>query len=159
MDLSSSSGERNIEMHERLVTEVWNGRDPDAAVNFVAQNFVGHQPAYPEIQGAEAYVEYVRETLTAFPDFHVDQHKVLSDGEVVVTHYTISGTHNGPLGPLPPTGRFVELEGMSVARYVDGRIVEVREFVDTAELRHQLGLGFPTILVTVPRLLLRAIRS
>jgi predicted ester cyclase len=84
---------------------------------------------------------------------------VLEDGDQVMTHFTVSGTNTGSLGSLPPTGRRVEIDGMSLIRYEDGRIAEERIFLDSREFRRQLGLSFPTVLGTLPRLAYRALRA
>ncbi|MFC4358445.1 ester cyclase [Halobium salinum] len=150
----------NVDTQRRLVAEVWNGRNVEAIPEFFAEDCVVEDPSYPTpIRGVEGYAAYVRDTLTAFPDFHLEQHAVVGDGDRVLTHYTASGRQDGPLGPLPPTGRWVEIEGTAVVRYADGRIVEDRAFFDTAELRRQLGLAFPAALVTLPRLAFRAVRA
>ncbi|MFC5972007.1 ester cyclase [Halomarina salina] len=159
MVTTTTVAEANVETQRRLVAEVWNDRNPDAAHEFFAEGCVAYDPTAPEaIRGPEGYAAYVRDTLRAFPNFHVDLHAVVADGNRVMTHYTVSGKNDGPFGPLPPTGRFVEMEGMSTVRYVDGRIIELREFVDTAALRRQLGLSFPAVLLTLPRLALREVR-
>ncbi|MFC6836299.1 ester cyclase [Halomarina ordinaria] len=160
MTTTDTRSQSNAETQRRFVSEVWNGRNLDAVPEFLAPDAVVYDPTYPDpIRGPEEYAAYVRDTLAAFPDFRVDQHAVLADGDRLMTHYTLSGTNEGPLGPLPPTGRTVELDGTAVLRYADGRIVEDRAFVDTGDLRRQLGLSFPAVLVTGPRLVVRAIRG
>jgi predicted ester cyclase len=68
-------------------------------------------------------------------------------------------THEGPLGGLPPTGRRVELRGVSVLRIADGAIVEHRFHTNMADATAQLGLTFPAILAQLPTLAVRKLRS
>ena len=44
---------------------------------------------------------------------------VITVGDRVATRWTAKGTHDGPLGPLDPTGKQVTIEGMIMDRYVD----------------------------------------
>jgi predicted ester cyclase len=71
------------------------------------------------------------ETLrTAFPDYRRTIEAQVAEGDLVVTRWTARGTHRGPyrshtLGrTLEPTGRPVEVPGISIHRLADGRIVE-----------------------------------
>lgn len=41
--------------------------------------------------------------------------------------------------------------------YADGRVVADQAFFDTADVRQQLGLTFPAVLLTLPQLARRAV--
>jgi hypothetical protein len=61
--------------------------------------------------------------------------------DVAVTRWTLRGTHDGETEELgPPTGRRVEVEGLSLHRVEDGRIVEEWERYDNLSMLQQLGL-------------------
>jgi predicted ester cyclase len=67
----------------------------------------------------------------------------VAEGEYVVTRWTASGTHEGDLEGIPPTGRSTTTSGISVTRIVDGKIVEDRTEWDALGLMTQLG-AIPT---------------
>ncbi|MDS0299571.1 ester cyclase [Halogeometricum sp. S1BR25-6] len=160
MTATDTIEQTNLDGHRRFADDIWNDHRVETAPEYVHENCVLYDPTQPRpIRGREAFARYLRDTFTAFPDLRVELHEMLAEGDTVVAHYTLTGTHEGPFGRISPTGRRIELEGMSMVRYVDGRIAEERAFVDSATLRRQLGFGFPTVLVTVPRLALRAIRD
>jgi predicted ester cyclase len=79
------------------------------------------------IEGGKRSVEHLR---TAFPDYHRTVEAQVAEGDLVVTRWTMRGTHRGPyrsgaLGrTLAPTGRRVEVPGTSIHRLAGGRIVE-----------------------------------
>lgn len=52
------------------------------------------------------------------------------------THH---GTHLGPLGAIPPTGRTIAVTGIEVLRIANGRIVEFGHLDDFHGLLQQLG--------------------
>ena len=84
---------------------------------------------------------------TAFPDYHRTMDAQIAEGDTVVTRWTMRGTHQGPyesrvLGrTIPPTGRRVEVPGVSIHRVAGGRIVAgwTLGVNDSVELLQQLG--------------------
>ena len=58
----------------------------------------------------------------------------------MVTRWTGTGTHDGELAGIPPTGNRVTLPGMEIVRISDGKLVEGWEGYDTMNLMRQLGV-------------------
>jgi predicted ester cyclase len=95
------------------------------------------------IEGGRRATEHLR---TAFPDYHRTIEAQVAEGDLVVTRWTMRGTHRGPyrsgaLGrTLAPTGRRVEVPGISIHRLAGGRIVESWVLGnDSLPLLQQLG--------------------
>ena len=80
---------------------------------------------------------------TAFPDVRFEVHELLAEGDVVACRSTMTGTHLGHLGLVPPgldaTGRRVEVAHMHFFRYEDGRVADLWHLWDTPGLARQLG--------------------
>ena len=80
----------------------------------------------------------------AFPDIDYTIEELLADGDSVAARWTIRATHQGELaGPtmtIPPTGKRLELEGMNIFRFSEGKIVESGGFWDGLSMMQQLGL-------------------
>jgi CheY-like chemotaxis protein len=61
---------------------------------------------------------------------------MIGEGDKVVSRYTIRGTHQGETEDFgPPTGRQVELKGITIHRFEDGNIVEEWEAYDNLGIR------------------------
>ena len=75
----------------------------------------------------------------AFPDFTVAEDDVISEGDKVVARCTISGTHQGDFMGVPPSGRSFRSREIMIARFREGRIVELWSVVDELSQRRQLG--------------------
>ena len=67
--------------------------------------------------------------------------EVVSEGDMVVTRRTSTGTHRGPLFGHPPTGRRMEIEGTDVHRVVDRLVVESWIADDVPRILLQLGIA------------------
>ena len=110
-----------------------------------------------EVHGRAAYDSYVQELRTGLPDFHFTEDMIVSRGDVVIVEFTITGTHDGELKGIPPTGRKLELRGMEKFRVVDGKIQEMYAYFDTQEIPEQLGLTCPAVIGQLPKLVLRKV--
>ena len=91
--------------------------------------------------GIEASIEVAQTFITAMPDLEFEfRHQWSPRDDVSIIELTAKGTHTGPLGDLPPTGRRVEIFGCNVVEVVDGKILRERDYFDEMALMRQLGV-------------------
>jgi predicted ester cyclase len=64
---------------------------------------------------------------------------MIAEGDKVAVRYTVEGTHEGDLFGVPPTGRRVSIESITVERVSDGKIREHWRVTDTLDMMQQLG--------------------
>ena len=62
-------------------------------------------------------------------------------GDKVAIRWSAEGTHTGPLGDAPPTGKRVRIEGLLFDRVVDGCVAERWEQWDQPGMLRQLGFA------------------
>ena len=129
------------EDNKALARRSWEVVDnPDLIDEIYASDLVWHEPDQ-DVHGLEEARQFVTMYKTAFPDLNVTVEDVISEGDNAVTRYTIRGTHQGEIEEFgPPTGRQMELQGITIHRIADGKIVEEWERYDNLSLMQQLGL-------------------
>ena len=131
--------EENKELARRsweIVSE-WN---PDLIEEFYPPDLVWHEPDQ-DIRGYEEARQFVSTFFDAFPDMNITVEDAIAEGDKAVTRYTIRGTHRGETEEFgPPTGRQMELEGITIHRIEDGKIVEEWSRYDNLSVMQQLGL-------------------
>jgi steroid delta-isomerase-like uncharacterized protein len=103
---------------------------PDCTIHFVG--------IFPPIVGPEAIKRFVTATQIPFPDLSVKIDETITKGDRIIALYTLTGTNTGP-GQWPPTGKKIEIEGVSIIRVVDGKIDEELVYYNFAALLTQLG--------------------
>ena len=124
--------------------EVFNTGDMALVDETTAPDAVGHDPANGEdMQGPEAFKGLVQMYRSAFPDLQLTVEQQISDGDFVVTRWTSKGTNSGSLAGMPPTGKFAASSGITIDRFVDGKIAESWTQWDNMGLMQQLGVGTP----------------
>ena len=129
----------------RMWHESWDMRDPDRGAAVIADDCRFEDVAREEPQvGPEAYKRDYYRWREAFPDGECKVVNVIVDGDWAVVEFVNRGTHTGPLrsslGTFEPTGRKVEVRYCSVMRVADGKVVEGRDYYDSATFLRQLGL-------------------
>jgi predicted ester cyclase len=129
------------EANKALVRRSWEAADNlDVLDEVYIPDAVWHLPDQ-DIQGVEAFKQYLSVYKTAFPDVNVTLEDEIAEGDKVVNRVTIRGTHQGEIeGFGPPTGRQMEQKGITISRVEGGKIVEEWQAFDNLSVRQQLGL-------------------
>jgi steroid delta-isomerase-like uncharacterized protein len=127
---------------------VWNRGDAAAADRFLAAEYVIRSDPGDPWDGATLSREEFRERLLTsrapFPDLRFEIDETIAEGDRVAIAWRMLGTQTGPMGPVPPSGRRIEVHGMTVYYFRDGRITGHRQVVDRLAVARQLGLGGAT---------------
>ena len=135
------SAEENKAVSRRVAEEVFNGGNVDLADELYAPDYVLHDPSLPEdLHGPEGIKRYAAMTLGAFPDIRVAVEDQVAEGDKVVSRWTATGTHTGDLMGIPPTGRRVEISGVTINRFSGGKIAEDWYQSDDLGMMQQLGV-------------------
>ena len=133
--------ENNKAVVRRLLDELWTKGNLSVADECLAAAYTHHDASTPDFPpGPEG--EKKRATLyrTAFPDLRFTIEDLIAEGETVVVRWSSSGTNKGNLGGITPTGKQVDVSGVSIARFAGGKMVEGWVSWDTYGMLKQLGL-------------------
>ena len=106
----------------------------------VAPDCVDHDPADGQVPGPAGYRFFFSGIRTAFPDLSVVPETIVQDEDTIAFAYTLTGTHNGPLGEVPATGKSVTIRGMQISKFKDGKMVERWGSSDELTLLRQIGV-------------------
>jgi steroid delta-isomerase-like uncharacterized protein len=79
--------------------------------------------------------------LEAIPDQKLTIEDEIAEGDTVVTRWTFTGTHRGPLMGIPATGKSIKIKGISLDRISGGQVVEHSAQMDMLGLMQQIGAG------------------
>src|SRR5215218_3984311 len=135
------STEENKALARRVIEQMFNEGNLDVADELLALDYVDHDPSLPEdVHGPEGFKQYVGMYRAAFPDLHVQIEDQLAEGDRVATRWTGTGTHDGELAGIAPTGKRVTVPGMEIVRIANGKLVEGWEGYDSGTLMRQLGV-------------------
>jgi predicted ester cyclase len=118
------------ETARHALEEVCSGRNLDGIPSDYHPDFVDHVNRFI-YRGHDGARQSVALYLALFPDLSFTVDDQVTEGDKVASRWTLRGTHRG---------REVELRGIVISRFEDGRIIEDWAASDTMELVRQLGL-------------------
>ena len=114
----------NKAQFRRTYEELLNEGNLAVAEELVAPDFVIHEAPPGRNRGPESMRGLATMLRTAFPDLHFTIEELVAEGDTVAGRLTMSGTHQGPLMGMPPTGRSVQQDHMHFVRFRDGKAIE-----------------------------------
>jgi len=116
-------GKGNMDVYEETCDSGYRGHDPltgDASLDKARENARGYKTAFPDLKPL-ILASYV-------------------DGDCCVTQWRMTGTHQKPLMGIAPTGARCTVDGISIARFRGGKIIEDWTQWDALGLMKQLGV-------------------
>ncbi|UCG51746.1 MAG: ester cyclase [Candidatus Latescibacterota bacterium] len=115
----------------------------DAFKAVISPNYVRHCQAMPaelqELRGTEQFFAFLEEFMIAVPEHQDSLSNMIAQGDKVAYISTISGTHTGPMGDLPASGKSFTLVNIIIQRLENGKIVETWVSWDNVAFLSQLG--------------------
>lgn len=136
---SQRQAEANLEMVHRAIDAISRG-DLEALAATVTQDYVRDDlaAAFVPAPGADALTSFISAVRAAMPDFTMTITDAFATEDRVAAQLRLSGTHVGELLGAAPTGRHVEINGVSLYRLRDGLIHVNAQLIDLAGLMRQL---------------------
>ncbi len=138
-----SAEDINKRLMREFLEEVWNKGDRRFVDEHFSEEFVPHflPPSFPA--NREGLKKHIDLWLSAFPDYRTATEDVVGDEDRVVVRWRFQGTHKGHFMGIPPTGKEVNVTGMTEFRLAEGKIVEGWSQADALGLLVQLGVVSP----------------
>ena len=123
----------------RMEEELFDNRNLDALDEFIAAEYALRTAPEGTPAGRDAVRDSIAMYLGAFPDLRISIDELLAVDDKVVGRFTFTGTHEGELMGLAPTGRRIVVRQIAIYRIEGGRVVEEWEVSDQLGLMQQLG--------------------
>ncbi len=113
----------------------------DLAEDLLAPNIIMHHPSSPQpVAGVRNVVDFLDAFRDGFPDMTMKVELSFGDGEMVAVRWRMAGTHTATLFGIPPSGKAVNVAGISLLRFSGGKVVEDWVSEDTLGLMQQIGV-------------------
>lgn len=131
----------NTDKH-RAAHEAFNRRDWDAVIRDYAPDaeYTDHARSMTT-KTAGQFVDYLKGGwVTAFSDAAVTNARYTETADRSIAQFDGAGTNDGPLGPMPATGKSLNMPLCEIMTFgADGRIVGGELYYDQVTMLVQLG--------------------
>lgn len=117
---------------------IWGLKDLSAIDDFLIPDV----PIYTVLgnsRGREFMKQVVQTWLTAFPDLIIEIEEYICDKDLVVIHWRAHGTHYGEFKGIKPTGRFINIAGVTIYRIKNEKIIEYWSYFDLKNILNQIS--------------------
>jgi predicted ester cyclase len=137
----------NEDIFKIIDIEGFSKNDLNIIRKYVAPEFIEHQFGFEP--GIEGIGKVMGELHSAYPDFSMEIEEMVTspDGDTVWGRITARGTQKGQIGPMPPTGKKMEITVFDVMRFQEGKMIEHWGIADRFAMMTQLGMKPPPKLV------------
>lgn len=106
------STEENKKAVRRMIEESWNEGKLETMDELCA-------PSY----GADGFKQTIAGLRRGFPDIHIIIDDMVAEGDKVAYSWHWTGTHTGEYRGVAPTGKTVNVAGMVIYQFADGKLV------------------------------------
>jgi|JI102314A1RNA_FD_contig_51_3979587_length_1575_multi_5_in_0_out_0_1 steroid delta-isomerase-like uncharacterized protein len=127
------------QIQRRFIDEVWNKGQLHTAYELLAPT-VTMRSFGRDVSGFEGVAQMTATLRSAFPDLNMKVQEQIMEGDTVVARWNATGTNTGSLFGFAPTGKSINLEGHTIDRIQNGRIVSTFTSVDAMEMLLQVGI-------------------
>ncbi len=137
MNQSPSNKAIVLAFMERVV----GGAHYEEIPSFISESYADHNAPADAPKGWAGMEGHLRALRSTFPDFQIQVHEMVAEGNWVACRVTAEGTHLGAWQGIKPTGKRIYLRGINFDRLANGRIVEHWGEADTMGMLMQMGVN------------------
>ncbi len=130
----------NIKMYTNVWDEIINKGKLELFNESNFTNNVVMHASPSDIVGIDSAKAYYANYVKGFSNVQFTIKDVFGMGNKLVKHWNFKGTHTGVFFGINPTGKQVDLDGVTLVRMESGKIAEERDFFDNLEFMQQLGI-------------------
>lgn len=134
---------KNLEAAQKMMGSFEKKSEADFMGSF-ADNIEWDDMTMPDtMKGKDQGKKFFKMMTTAFPDVKTTNANMIAVGDYVISEGAITGTHKGPMMGIQPTKKTVNMHGIDIIQFKDGKMVHGWSYGNGMEMMTQLGLVPP----------------
>jgi steroid delta-isomerase-like uncharacterized protein len=125
------------DLGRRWFEEIWNKGRRETIAEMLAPDGVIHDGG-TQSRGPEGFYPFFDRIHASFSDMHVKVEDTFAEGDKICIRWSCTATHTGSGLGFDPTGRTINITGITIARISAGRFVEAWQNWDMLGMTEQL---------------------
>ena len=124
----------------KFYDEVFNKHNPAMFDSVTTADFVEHESDPNTPPTRDGTKKLFAMTFAAYPDVTEKVINMVADSQFVYTHYEMTGTNTAAFMGMPATGKKIDIEGVDIVRFVNGKGVEHWGYNEEMKMMMQMGM-------------------
>lgn len=141
-DSSSNAQADSMKTAYKALTQAWNDGKPDEFDKYMSADYKSHN-AMPGYDGLEGAKKMAKEIVAGYPDMKTTIEDIRVDGDILMVRSRMVGTNTGPSMGMPATNKTMDVIGLEMSRWQNGKFVEGWFAMEEMKMLGQLGLMPP----------------
>jgi steroid delta-isomerase-like uncharacterized protein len=139
--MPETTPDQNIAAVRRWFEEVWNQKKTATIFELFASDGITHgtQELGGDVLGPQGFLEFQSRFVDAFPDIQIDVLDCFAAGDKVAVRWLATGHHTGHGLGIEPSGAAINVGGMAIARFAQGKVVEAWDNYDKQAMFQQIA--------------------
>jgi len=134
---AADPADKNAVIMQDWFDRIFNHRDMSVIDQYIDDNIRLTSEGQERV-GKEAVRSRVKTLLAAFDPLQLHIERIADDDPWTICNWRVKKRHTGQFLDLPPTGKWVEVRGVSWVRIVQGKMVECRDYWDLQAMLDEL---------------------
>ncbi len=143
--LAVSCSDGRTQKDIKMYTQVWDEIINNGKTDLINSSYFDENVtliSQPEnIVGIAALKSYWDTFLAGFTDIEFTVKDVFGQSPNLVKHWHFKGKHTGNFFGIPASGNTIEMEGTTLIKMRDGKIVQEQDFFDVTSFMQQMGFS------------------
>lgn len=140
MEKDLMTTEQNKKLSNLINEDIISQGNLALADKILSHDYIDHNALPGLASGIAGFKQGVEVYRNAFSNLKISVDDMIAEGDKVVTRWTATGTHDGELMGIPPTGSKVAVTGISIDRIAGGKVVEHWDVFDQMGMMQQIGV-------------------
>ena len=136
-----------VEKHKKIARDlsqkVVNEKDYSPIEEYLTDGYVYHGLGGMMSKTPQGFMEAIKGFHAAIPDLKSEIIDMVGEGDRLVLRFNFTGTHQGEFLGFPASGAALHFEGMTMRRFVNGKVAEDWDYFDfptvVAQIQTQLN--------------------
>lgn len=132
--------QKNVDTYKAMMGSFESKKEADFLANISDTAEYDDYTMPQTMKGKAEAKKFFKEMTTAFPDTKATLLNTWAFGDFVVAETQMTGTNKGPFMGMPATKKTVNMRGVDVQQFKDGKLVHGWSYSNGAEFAQQMGL-------------------
>ncbi len=137
---TASVEEQNKLATLRFYSEIINKHNPELVDSMVSEDFVEHYKDRHYAENRRGFKKALKDFFSAFPDVEIKINLIMAEKDLVTVQFTMTGTNTGSMFGHKPSNNKINVEGVDIIRFKNGKGIEHWGYIEENKFLRQLSI-------------------